>query len=269
MVETKSVEIVDITPDKSVWEKFGKSGYSFSTAMAELIDNSITAIQEYKIKKPNLKEPLKIYIYIDKEKHKQTEQINITDEGCGMTYEVAKKALILGKSSWTIKSLGEFGIGMKASCSALGKKYTILTTSEGDNNVYKYVHDEEEWRKQSKWQEQLYKETKDDKKEHSTSVIISNLKKPIGPQKINNLKVDFAKRYQAFIKNKEIEILINGQSIVPEEQILSYGPINFDITLNSGNKIYGWYGLLKEGSDTGYYGFETYKKGKMIKCYEK
>jgi len=36
-----------------------------------------------------------------------------------------------------------------------------------------------------------------------------------------------------------------------------------------GNKIYGWYGLMKEGSQKGYYGFNVFRRGRMITSYDK
>ena len=46
------------------------------------------------------------------------------------------------------------------------------------------------------------------------------------------------------------------------------GKKEFSIEVD-GNKIHGWYGLLKEGSQKGLYGFTTFRRGRMITIYDK
>ena len=45
--------------------------------------------------------------------------------------------------------------------------------------------------------------------------------------------------------------------------------INVEKGKAKGEKIHGWYGLLKEGSNKGLYGFHTYRRGRMITTYDK
>ena len=60
-MEEQKVEIIDITPDKSIYHKIGEANYSISDAIAELVDNSIDASSE---------EGIEIYIILDKKGEK-------------------------------------------------------------------------------------------------------------------------------------------------------------------------------------------------------
>ena len=252
-IGVKEHEDVDVTPNKTIWQKIGKSGYTFVKAMAEFIDNSIDERYEDK--------PLNIKIDIDQE------QIVVSDDARGMGKENAYKALVLGESTKQNK-LGEFGIGMKSAASSIGKTFVIMTTIKGSTDEYVFYHNEEEWESDSGWKKKLGTR-KCEKNKHGTIITITELKKPIRSYLIKEIREDISRRYKPFLKKGAVNISVNGQPCKHQKEDLIYGPIEFKIKLRSGNIIYGWYGLLKEGSNTGFYGFETFKKGKMVTIYDK
>lgn len=104
--------VVDVTPDKSLYEKLGKSGYSIPEAIAELIDNSIDA---------RTGDGDQISIKIG------SERISVADRGVGMGAKQIENALVLAKSDKKGK-LGEFGLGLKTACLSLGRKFRIMST---------------------------------------------------------------------------------------------------------------------------------------------
>ncbi len=246
-------EDIDVTPSKTIWQKIGKSGYTFVKAMAEFIDNSIDERYEDKT--------LNIDISVDQE------QIVVSDDARGMSKEKAYKALVLGESTKQDK-LGEFGIGMKSAASSIGKTFVIMTTAKGSTEEYIFYHNEEEWESDSEWTKKLGKR-KCEKNKHGTTITITELKKPIRPYLIKEFREDISRRYKPFLKKGAVNISVNEQSCKHQKEDLIYGPIEFKIKLKSGNIIHGWYGLLREGSNTGFYGFETFKKGKMVTIYDK
>ena len=124
---------VDITPDKSLIQKLGLVGYRTEQAIAELLDNSIDA------RIPDVKE--KINVHLDfKDK-----QIAVKDDGHGMDKDDLTNAMTVAKGTKTDGRLGQFGIGMKSACSALGKKFSITTSKIDSDKEYCIKYDEKTW----------------------------------------------------------------------------------------------------------------------------
>lgn len=249
-----STEIIDITPDISLMPKLSFAGYSPAQAIGELVDNAIDAMIDNCL--------LKISINIKRD------SIIVADNGCGMDKEIVSSALVLAFSKKKGK-LGEFGLGMKTACLSLGDYFEIVTTPRGDKNLYHIQFDKKEWEKSTRgWVLPL--KTKSAKEEDHFTIINIKKIKIFHPNIHNIIKKDLQKRYSPFIKSKQVEIKINDKICEPEEFIISEETKkSFNINLKGGNKIYGWYALLKEGSQKGYYGFHTYRRGRMITIYDK
>jgi len=260
VLKTKNFEIeqIDITPDTSMLPKSGKTGYNLTQAVAELVDNSIDARSVTAI--------LMINVVI------QSGYIKVEDNGEGMDKQIARKALVLGYSEKKNK-LGEFGIGMKAACTSLGRKFRVTTTKKGLREGYMYEYDEESWlsrKNKNNWTDSLRIFEKNDPTEHGTSIEIEDLSRRVSKARQRDVLKDLANRFAPFLLTKQVIIQVNNIDCSPEEPELSNeGRKNFEITLSNGNKIYGWYGLLKHGSNTGHYGFNTFRRGRMITNYDK
>src|SRR5207244_3050252 len=66
----------------------------------------------------------------------------------------------------------------------------------------------------------------------------------------------------------KVRIIVNSKRCTPEPLDLTEKH-GLDKVLPSGQRIYGWFGLMKESSQTGHYGFNTFRYGRMITCYDK
>jgi len=248
----------DITPDLSLMPKLGKSGYSSPQAIAELVDNSIDARIEGKI--------LNVNIRIDKN------VISIADNGIGMDEKQLAKAMTLAHSEKE-NQLGEFGLGLKTACNSLGSKFDIITSPIGNNKQYQFIYDQYAWLNSNKRWEIEIESSRAQGDEHFTIIKIENLTKNI-PGLPDVLKRDMERRFAPFIDKGEVIIKVNGKACKPSRYDLIEGSKkDFNIQIESGphkgEKIYGWYGLLKEGSNKGLYGFHTYRRGRMITTYDK
>lgn len=256
MGNEEQVEYVDITPHKSIMPKIGRAGYSIAQAIAELIDNSLDARIE------NSK--LLIDISIKKD------LISIKDKGTGMDKHELTRAFSLAHSNKQDK-LGEFGLGLKTSCQSLGKEFSILTTKQGDNNYYQLDYDEDEWLKneEKSWSRYPIKILKkENKEEHGTTITIKKLIVR-SDYAIDQVKKDIGNRFSPFIKKEEVEIKVNNSTTKPfTPELLDGTKKSFEIIVD-GKKIYGWSALMKEGSQKGFYGFNVFRKGRMITCYDK
>ncbi len=249
--------VYNITPDISLMPKLGKSGYSSPQAIAELVDNSIDARIEGKV--------LNVVIKIEKN------VISIADNGSGMDGTQLADAMTLAHSNKENK-LGEFGLGLKTACNSLGEKFEIITSPANDSKQYRFVYDQKEWMGKQKWEIDI-ESLKAESDMHFTVIKIENLSKNI-PGLPDVLKRDMERRFAPFIEKGEVTIKVNGKECKPGKHDLIEGSrkeFNLDVVSGKfkGEKIYGWYGLLKEGSNKGLYGFHTYRRGRMITTYDK
>ena len=116
----EDIECVDPSP-ASVIESLRSIGYSLETAIADLIDNSITA---------NCTQ-----IDIDSPFNGTDTKIFILDNGDGMTEECLVEAMRLGSTSPSVqrskKDLGRFGLGLKTATFSQCKKLTVVTKKGG------------------------------------------------------------------------------------------------------------------------------------------
>lgn len=251
-------ETIDLTPDRSMMPKSGKVGYTLTQAIAELVDNSIDARIPNKI--------LEIRIVL------QSDFIKIEDNGSGMNSHEVRKSLILGHSEKR-NQLGEFGIGMKAACTSLGKKFTVATSKEGLEEGYLYKYDEDLWlsnKNKTDWKESLNAFEKDSSAEHGTIIEIEQLKRLVSKARKPEILNDLGNRFAPFLLSNDIKIYVNNSECVPQEpELTSEGKKFFKLVLKNGNTIHGWYGLLKRGSNKGFYGFNTFRRGRMITSYDK
>ena len=115
-------------PATSLLKGLRAIGYNFSTAVADLIDNSITA------KAKNIKlysDPLEDEPYFA-----------ILDDGCGMNYNELENAMIFGSDREgkvdCEEDLGRFGLGLKSASLSQCKKLIVVSKKYGRINAMSY-----------------------------------------------------------------------------------------------------------------------------------
>jgi hypothetical protein len=262
MTQTQT-KIIDILPDRSLMPKIGQTGYSVSQAIAELVDNSIDARREGKL--------LTVMVLLSAE----NDLVQVTDDGVGMSEETAANSIRLAHSAKQNK-LGEFGLGLKTAATSLGKKFRITTKEQNSAEEYTLEYDEDKWLKEGDWTRHEMKVRSGAEKGRSgTTIAITGLHFRIYPNLPGNIRKDLATRFAPFIENGEVAIKINTKWCEPEPLALKTeyhppdGKDNFNLTLESGNQVWGWRGLLKQGSDKGEYGFRVFRRGRLIMQFAK
>lgn len=218
-------------------------GYSLEIAIADIIDNSISA----KAKK------VEINFLIN-----PTLKIEILDNGCGMDEKELIEAMRLGSKNplekRTKNDLGRFGLGLKTASFSQCKKLTVF--SKKNNILINRQWDLDYLEKTNEWyllklNEQEIKYAKyeylDKLKEvkNGTLVIWENIdrfSKEEVPNLINNLRNHLSLTFHKFIEKKDIFIKLN------ENFIKAFNPFNGNhiatqqlkeeiITMNNGEKI--------------------------------
>jgi hypothetical protein len=247
-------EVIDVTPHQTLMPKLGKSGYSIPQAIAELVDNAIDARMEGV--------PLHVTVKIGKS------SISVADDGTGMDRQEIQDAMVLGKSSKREK-LGEFGLGLKTSCTNLGGQFKVMTSKLGDPYEYAVEYEESRWVSSDEdWKLELGVR-KAEPANHFTIVQITKLNKYYAGV-VDTVVRDLQQRFSPFIADGSVVLRVNAKTCKPETFDLIEGTrAEFETLDRFGNRIFGWYGLLKQGSNKGFYGFHTYRLGRMITTYDK
>jgi len=256
----KRTETIDITPDRSIYHKLGESNYSIAEAIAELVDNSIDAANENGVE---------IFIILDK----KNETIAISDNGAGMSKDVAAKSIVLAHSKKR-DSLGEFGLGMKTACMSLGRVMSLETTQAGSTEKYSLTYDQDEFLSKGDWTHFPLNTSKAVSGEHGTTITISKLKVRLYDALVTRLKTELSNRYSPYILHNNVVIKV-GLSLKSAKPCEAKTPDLSEeskhegvFTTSTGHKIEYWYGLLKVGSGKTS-GFNIFRRNRLIRASEK
>lgn len=251
----EETKYIDITPHRSILTKISQTGYSIQEALSELIDNAIDARINDK----------KLDVTVDISK----ETIVVSDNGTGMNEDQAAKSIRLGFSEKQ-QQLGEFGLGLKTSTSFLGHGFTLTTKSAGTDEEYSISYDADEWLDHGDWYKYPFIVRKGvDSDKSGTKVEIYKLRVQITDKLMSNIRDELGLRFGPFIKNEELNLIFNGEKCPPfVPAILQDRRVEFTFEF-PGGKAWGWWGYQLSGLNQSYYGFHTYRRGRLVTTYDK
>ncbi|WP_372756814.1 ATP-binding protein [Mariniflexile sp.] len=142
MIDYSNIQSAYAEPEaSSMIETFRAIGYSIETAIADIIDNSITAEAKN--------------IWIDYDWKGSNTNLSILDDGTGMNNEQLIQALRPGSKNPLDKrsdhDLGRFGLGLKTASFSQSRKFTVISKAKDYNSVYwswdlDYVNKEKAWK---------------------------------------------------------------------------------------------------------------------------
>ncbi len=247
-----TTKTIDITPDVSLIKKAGEVNYKIPDALAELNDNPIDE------RIPGQK--LVIENTVGQKDH--AKRIVVADNAGGMTGEQAEKALVMAYSGKQAGSIGEFGLGLKTAASFLGRRFVIVTAPLDGDRGFRLVYDEAEFLRQGNWQIEL--EEIDKPFDHGTRIEIDDLKVNLYAGVKNPVIDRFSKIFKHFIAEGSVEILVNGDFVVPHvvDTIKENDTeIDFDVM---GKRVRGWASLATKGSGKGAYGFDLVRHNRVL-----
>jgi len=127
MIDYTQYETTEAIPEaSSMIETFRAIGYSIEAAIADIIDNSISAGAE------------NIWVNFD---WKGSETwITIKDDGCGMSDSEIIEAMRPGCKNpledRSSKDLGRFGLGLKTASFSQCRKFSVISKKEGEESFY-------------------------------------------------------------------------------------------------------------------------------------
>lgn len=266
---------INIRPTTSVYATYKNIRYDPWTAIAEFVDNSTQSYYDNIQKLETIKywDGLTVDIEYKRDKVKGDHLI-IRDNAYGMDFRDFQRAIMLD-SPPAKKSRSEFGMGLKTAACWFGKCWSVETVALGSGIKYTTTVDVEALRKY-KNEEISVEETPCSKKEHGTVIKIWNLNRTLSGTQIGKTKDQLRGMYRTDLRSGKIKILYNGVGLVYETpkvltELLPDGSekvwkksidISFDFNGET-KRIYGFVGLLDEGSTSGA-GFTLIRYGRVI-----
>lgn len=215
-------------------------GYTDETAIADIIDNSISSGAS------------EIQIYFDWEKRR----IIIADNGNGMSSEELLKAMEIGSADPAVmrasEDLGRFGMGMKTASFSIGKSLYVITRKNANISNAEwdldYVADNDEWEVLIHPAESIDEEIESVSElvdfkswDQGTVIILSKLDKLIDENNIDKSKKKFYKTikdisshiamiFHRFIEDDDLVIKVNGNAILPWNPFVRNSPATMELT---------------------------------------
>ena len=123
------MRVVEVPPKpSSLMESMGDIGYSLGTALADLVDNSITA------------QAKNIHIFVSPEESDL--KVGILDDGVGMTEKELLEAMRLGSRNPLAErdrsDLGRFGLGLKTASFSQCRMLTVVSRTDGTTSCARW-----------------------------------------------------------------------------------------------------------------------------------
>lgn len=252
----EKTEFFDITPHRSIMTKIGETNYTLQEALSELIDNSIDARVDGEV--------LKLELVVN------DNIVSIKDNGVGMEKKTMANSLKLGYSE-KVGSLGEFGLGMKSSINCLGGNFTITSTTRDSKEIFIVKFNQKDWLKKGDWKNFpiiIKDKTKNDF-QHGTLIEITNLKTRFNEGIIDKTIFELNMRFSQFIQSGQLELVINGKKC----QDVNFGIIKGtkqEINKKIGKiTISGWWAYKLQDVDKTFFGFNTFRRGRLVTVLDK
>lgn len=215
-------------------------GYTVETAIADIVDNSISS------------GATKIQLYFDWDNRRMI----IADNGAGMNKDELYDSMKIGSADpATIRGdndLGRFGMGMKTASFSLGKKLFVISKQNRVNvNAewdLEYVEVADKWEIviHSSENERTILDSINEQVEflqwdNGTVVILSVLDKLIDEKNldkskgkfyktIKNIKIHLSMIFHRFIEEDGLEIFVNGNRLVPWNPFVRCNPATMELS---------------------------------------
>jgi len=126
---------INITPGTAILTAMARTGYDWTQAIQEIIDNSLDALLErFRQGQDICEEQLLpfVHIYVEADEDgKNIKRLGVADSGLGMTEEKIQEILKLGGSTRRDEEgfTGAFGMGLKTAAQTLGSQLMIMSTT--------------------------------------------------------------------------------------------------------------------------------------------
>jgi len=248
----KNIAQEETPPEASAMiNTFRAFGYNLRTAIADIIDNSISAKAEN--------------LWIEYKWEGSDSWVTITDDGLGMNAAGIKLAMTPGskdpKDDRDEHDLGRFGLGLKTSSFSQCKRLTVATKSEGFKVINRcwdldYVNETKKWSLLDYISDKSLSAKLDESKS-GTTVIWEKLDRLVGnANKQNEAAMNVFLDEFALV---EEHLCLVFHRYIEQKKIAIY---------MNGNKLEPWDPFMKHAEGTQLVASEGLEKGQVnVKCY--
>lgn len=213
--------LLNIQPPQRIYNVFKHLNYRYWYALGEFVDNSIESYLKNKdqLRKINKNYNLKIEIDIDQSK----KEITIKDNAGGISKKDIARAFTPAVQPEE-KGLSEFGMGMKAAGCWFCDRW-IVSTKHFNEEFERTVDFDLREIVDKDLKELKYVSKKIKNKSSYTKVFLKKVSQFPHTNSINKIKNYLSSIYRLYLRDKEIEIYVNGERLdsVGKEEIL-YAP---------------------------------------------
>jgi len=223
-------------------------------AIAELVDNAIDA---------RGRGAVSVRVTLDF----AAGSLTVEDDGPGMCLESLRAAMAPPRPTGAAAAApGRPRLGMMGACSALGRRFSVLTSTAESPLEHGASHDEEAPVSGGPRPQGALEATSAAKRRpwHGTRIRVSCPNVSLYRQQARAILAKFGSRYAAHIRSGNARIFVNGNPCVPTEPELKGGKRPIHIKLKSGNKITGWIAVTAKRLPLSC-GFALYR-GKLAMC---
>lgn len=205
------IQKVSIALQPSVYKTFRALNNTVALTLSEYVDNSV---QSYLDNKEQILENNPAYIFcISIEVDQRANQIVIKDNAAGIDFKNYIRAFEPANIPLDNTKLNEFGMGMKTASIWLADKWAVRTKALGESverytefDLNKVIADNKE--------ELLVTEFVKDKSFHFTEITLSQLSHNApSAYQMDKVRRHLASIYRIFLRNEEIKIIVNGESL--------------------------------------------------------
>lgn len=193
--------------------------------------------------------------------------VAVEDDGPGMDLETLRGAMAGARPAGAeAPARGTRGLGMGAACSALGRSFSVLTSTAGSPVEHAMAHDEGAPPSDGPRPQGALEATSAAKGRpwHGTRIRVSCPRVSLYRQQARALLAKLGSRHAAHIRSGNARIFVNGNECAPSEPELEGGKRPIHIKLRDGNRITGWIGVTARRSPLSC-GFALYRGRRAVR----
>lgn len=269
------IDSINIRPGVSILSVLKHLNYKPWFALAEFVDNSVQSYIDHQDELKQLEgEGYKLHVKIEVDPQ-DNGKITIMDNAAGIYEKGYARAFRPASLPDDNSGLCEFGMGMKSAACWFADKFIVRTGALGETVAREVYFDINKIVRDSIEELSIKSEPKD-KNIHFTTIVLSELHKPIQGKTIGKIKEHLASIYREFFRQGILDLSFNGEPLSYEEpQVLNathfQNPtdsaiewkkeINFDF--GRGLKVKG-FAALRETASVSNAGFALFRRSRVI-----
>jgi hypothetical protein len=266
-------ESLSFVPSNRVLLTYRNFPYKPWYAIAELVDNSTQSYFEHQMELDAVyaadQSCLEVRIDYDRPGH----TLSVVDNAMGMDKDELQRAVLLAMPPTNRNGRSEFGMGMKTSCSWLGRIWSITTTKLGVSEEYKVTIDVDEFANEED-RNTVGVEVRDvPADQHYTIVQVEGVFHEFRARTLAKIKDSLRSMYKYDIRDGKLKLLWDGTSLTPDEReplVITEDGVTTtwrkDIAFSVNDRpVSGWVCILAEGHrGRANAGFDLLRRGRVV-----